>query len=188
MSTTEDWSKPQAQGDPEGGVLRAPEQGRYGPIYPENAGLPRLHDHREDQARHRGRRSARTARGSRTRSTAHPARARTAASCTTCAGCCSTSAGHVLHVPGHLRHRLRQVHRGRRRAVRADGHQHDLREARGLPDGLEDERAGVRQVRPRAPVPELPRVRRVPVRHRRRDQEGAGAQAARSPTMLDQMQ
>ena len=73
--------------------------------------------------------------------------------------------GDVLHVPGHLRYGFRQVHRGRGRAVLKDGRQHDLREARRIPDGLEDERAGVHQVRPRAPVPELPRIRRISVRH-----------------------
>ena len=51
----------------------------------------------------------------------------------------------------------------------------------GFPDGLEDESRGVRQVRPGAPVPQLPRVRRVPVRHRRRDQEGARRSRRRSP-------
>ena len=55
-------------------------------------------------------------------------------------------------------------------------HQHGLRESRRVPRGLEDERAGVHQVRPRAPVPELPGIRRVSVRQRRRDQEGAQAQ------------
>ena len=55
-------------------------------------------------------------------------------------------------------------------------HQHGLREPRRVPRGLEDERPGVHQVRPRAPVPELPRIRRVPLRERRRDQEGAQAQ------------
>ena len=34
----------------------------------------------------------------------------------------------------------------------------------GFPDGLEDERAGLHQVRPRTPVSELPRIRRIPVR------------------------
>ena len=46
----------------------------------------------------------------------------------------------------------------------------------GFPEGLEDQPAGVRQVRPRASLPELPRIRRVSVRERRRDQEGAEAQ------------
>ena len=42
----------------------------------------------------------------------------------------------------------------------------------GLSDGLEDEHRRVHQVRPGPPVPELPGVRRVSVRHERRDQEG----------------
>ena len=51
----------------------------------------------------------------------------------------------------------------------------------GFPDGLEDEPRGVRQVRPGAPVPELHGVRRVPVRHARRDQEGPEDQGTPSP-------
>jgi hypothetical protein len=42
-----------------------------------------------------------------------------------------------------------------------------VREPGGLPRGLEDQSRGVRRVRPRAPLPELHRVRRVPVRDRR---------------------
>ena len=39
-----------------------------------------------------------------------------------------------------------------------------LEKLEGFPRGLEDERASVHQVRTRAPVSELPRMRRVPVR------------------------
>ena len=46
----------------------------------------------------------------------------------------------------------------------------------GFPRGLEDECPGVHQIRPRAPLPELPGIRRVPLRERRRDQEGPQAQ------------
>ena len=46
----------------------------------------------------------------------------------------------------------------------------------GFPEGLEDKCAGVHQVRPRAPVPELPGIRRVSVCQCRRDQEGPEAQ------------
>ena len=60
--------------------------------------------------------------------------------------------GHLLHVSGHLRHRLRQVHRGCRRAVHEVRHQYGLREPGGLPGGLEDEHAGVHQVRAGAPA------------------------------------
>ena len=66
--------------------------------------------------------------------------------------------------------------RTRSRCSRSTGINTVFENLEGFPDGLEDEPAGVRQVRPRAPVPELPRVRRVPVRHGRRDQEGAEAQ------------
>ena len=46
----------------------------------------------------------------------------------------------------------------------------------GLPQRLEDQAGGIRQVRPRAPVPELPRIRGISVCECRRDQEGAEAQ------------
>ncbi len=49
-------------------------------------------------------------------------------------------------------------------------------ESRRLPRGLEGEPGGVHQVRARSPVPQLPGVRRVPVRDGRRDQEGAAPQ------------
>ena len=47
----------------------------------------------------------------------------------------------------------------------------------GFPDGLEDERAGVHQVRPRPSVSELPRIRRISLRVGRRNQEGPRAEA-----------
>jgi hypothetical protein len=46
----------------------------------------------------------------------------------------------------------------------------------GLSEGLEDERAGLRQVRPRASASELLGVRRASVRQRRGGQEGAGSE------------
>ena len=55
-------------------------------------------------------------------------------------------------------------------------HQHGLREPRRVPRGLEVEPRGLRPVRPGAPVPELPGIRGVSLRQRRRDQEGAQAQ------------
>ncbi len=53
---------------------------------------------------------------------------------------------------------------------------HRLRKPRRLSDGLEDQCPGIRQVRPRASVPELPGIRRVSLCECRRDQEGAQAQ------------
>ena len=58
----------------------------------------------------------------------------------------------------------------------SDRHQHRLRKPRGLSRGLEDQCPGVRQVRPRAPVPELPGIRRVSLREFRRNQESAQGQ------------
>ena len=46
----------------------------------------------------------------------------------------------------------------------------------GLPQRLENQAGGIRQVRPRAPVPEFPRIRGISLCERRRDQEGTQAQ------------
>ena len=46
----------------------------------------------------------------------------------------------------------------------------------GFPEDWKENSEGVHQVRPRTPVPEFPGVRGVPLRHRRRDQEGATTQ------------
>ena len=46
-----DWSKPAAMAIPKEGFFKL-EQGRYGPLFPQYPRVPRLHDHREDQARH----------------------------------------------------------------------------------------------------------------------------------------
>ena len=66
-------------------------------------------------------------------------------------------------------------------------HQYRLREPRRVPRRIGRPTRGIRQVRPRAPVPELPGIRRIPLRECRRDQEGTEAKAAFS-NMLDQMQ
>ncbi len=58
----------------------------------------------------------------------------------------------------------------------AFGPQHGLRKPGRLSQGLEVERPGVHQVRPRTSVPELPRIRRIPVCECGRDQEGTQAQ------------
>ena len=85
--------------------------------------------------------------------------------------------GSALPVPGHLRHRLRQVHRGRGRAVRrrpASPPSSPISKA--FPrTGRPTPTAFIKFVREHQ-CPQLPRVRRVPVRHGGRDQEGAAAQ------------
>ena len=50
---------------------------------------------------------------------------------------------HLLHVPGHLRHRLRQIYRGRGHIFSSTRAQYRVREPRRLPGGLEIEPAGV---------------------------------------------
>ena len=62
-------------------------------------------------------------------------------------------------------------------AVQGDWCRYDLRKARRVSHGLEDERTGVHQVRPRPSVSELPRVRRIPVRVSHRNQEGPRTEA-----------
>ena len=84
--------------------------------------------------------------------------------------------GLALPVPGHLRHGLRQVHRGRDEDVQQTGISTVFTNLEGFPEDWQENPDGVHQVRPRAPVPQLPGVRRVPVRDGRRDQEGAAAQ------------
>src|SRR3954467_15015272 len=85
--------------------------------------------------------------------------------------------GQVLHVPRNFRHRFRQAHRRRRSALQSNRRRYRLRKARGVSRRPEDERTGVHQAPARTPVSELPRVRRIPVRVSRRNQEGACAQA-----------
>ena len=46
----------------------------------------------------------------------------------------------------------------------------------GFPEDWKTNASRIRQVRPRAPMPELPGIRRISLRERRRNQEGAQAQ------------
>ena len=173
--TSQDWTKPAAMAIPKEGYFKL-EQGRYGPIYPEDPRLLRLHHHREDQARHGGGHPRVRQRRSRRRSPGCPT-ASPCSSCTTCAGCSSTSARTPTScIRASSTPTSTSTPRTPSRSSRKYGHQHGLREPRRLPRGLEDEHAGVHQVRPGAPAPELPGVRRVPVCERGRDQEGAEAQ------------
>ena len=55
MTTTDqDWTKPSAMAIPPEGYFKE-ERGRYGPVYPEDARLPRVLHHREGQGGPRGR-------------------------------------------------------------------------------------------------------------------------------------
>src|SRR4051812_41685961 len=167
----------QASGDghSERGLLQ-PRAGTVRPDVSTDGRLPRLHDHREDQAGDR-RGDPRLRQEDRRHDRREPARARPVAAPLPAMGALRHRSGEVLHVPRNFRHRFRQVHGRRGSALQSDRCRYHLREARRISDGLEDERPGVHQLRARAPVSELPRVRRIPVRVSRRNQKGAGAQA-----------
>ena len=125
-------SRPRAAGDPEGGLFHA----RAGPVRTRSIPrTPACHGFTIIAKIKPGTSEAIRAYGKTTREgrRGRPARARAAAAALPAVGALRHRRRHVLHVPGHLRHGLRQVHRGRRRPLHEDGHQHDLREARGFP-------------------------------------------------------
>ena len=157
MAADNDWSKPKARAIPKEGYFTL-QQGRYTPDVFPNTGVSWLHHHRQDQARHRSCNPRGTARASRRPS--RRVRMRSAhCSCIICGGCCSISAPTHTSCIKASSIRISTVHRGRRRAVQGDGRRHHLRAARRISGGLEDERSGLHHVRPRTPVPQLPRIR-----------------------------
>jgi hypothetical protein len=131
-----DWSKPAAMAIPKGGAFK-PEQGRYGLIYPRtpaNYGfsiLAKVKPGREAAVREYGK-------------TIEAA----------VAGDPFVLAPLKLHY--HLRHRLRQVYRGRSRALRFDRHHDSIHKSRRIPRELAGERACDQQVLPGPSMPELP--------------------------------
>ena len=160
-----DWSKPAAMAIPKGGFFKL-EQGRYGPIFPKTPAcygfsiLAKIKPGRE-------RPSASMARRSRkpwpSRPTASPC-----SNCITCAGCCSTSkATPTSCIRASSTPTSTSIPRMPWRSSRQYRHHDGIRESRGLPRGLENERARVHQVRPGTPMPELPGIRRIPVCERR---------------------
>src|SRR5690242_8588184 len=135
----------------------------------------RLFDHRQSQRGPGGRRPC-LWQANRRGDQGQPRRARAAAATLPALGALRRRLGTALPISGHLRHRLRQVHRGCGATVQRDRNHHGVHELGGLPRGLEGKPRGIHQVRPGPPVPELLGVRGVPLRHRRRDQEGTTAQ------------
>ena len=135
------------------------------PGLPQDPRLLRLHHHREDQAGHESEAIRDYGKNIEKAIARLPDGLAVAASCTTCAGCCSTSARtRYFMYQGIFDTDFDKYTEDAVALFTQVRHQHGLREPRRLPRGLEDEPAGVHQVRPRAPVPELPGVRRVPVR------------------------
>ena len=159
MAADNDWSTPKALAIPKEGYFTL-QQGRYGPTYPRTPAchgftiIAKIKPGTEADIRAYGD----TDREDHRRESAC---ARAAPAALPPVGAVRHRLRHVLHVSRHLRYGFRQVHRGRDRAVQGDGRRHHLREARRIPGGLEDERAGLHQVRSRTSVPELPRIRGI---------------------------
>ena len=144
--------------------------------YPQDAGLLRVLDHRQGEGGPRGGRPGIRQDRSRRRSRA-ARRCWRRCGCTTCGGCCSTSGpACTFSTRASSTPTSTSTPRTRSQLFSATGITTVFTNLEGFPGGLEGEPGGIHQVRPRAPVPQLPGVRRVPVRHRRRDQEGAAAE------------
>ena len=160
---TQDWGKPQAMAIPKEGYFEL-EAGEIRPGLSADARVLRLHDHRQGQARTRAghpriRQEDRRIRRRRTRSFLAPLK---------------------LH---YLRWVLFDVgdeqlfmyqgifdtdfdnYPDDAIASFKDRHHDGVRESRGLPRGLENERARVREILSRPSAAELPGVRRVSLRH-----------------------
>ena len=168
-----DWTKPAAMAIPKEGYFKL-EQGRYGPIFPRPLRAMASRSSRRSSLAG-SKPSASTARRSRRRWRA----TRTASqcsSCTTCAGCSSTSRGRPTScIRASSTPTSTSTPRMPWLSSRRPASPRSSKTSRAS-RGLEDERAGVHQVRPRTPVPELSGIRGVPVRERRGDQEGAQAE------------
>ena len=169
--TDQNWTKPAAMAIPKEGLFRT-RAGTVRPIFPRTPAcygfsiIAKVKEGREETVRAYGKTIEETIASS-------PEALAPLAPALPAVGAVRRRVRLALSVPGHLRHRLRQVHRGCGRLVQRDRHHDGVHESRRLSRGLEGEPGGIHQVRARAPVPQLPGVRRVPVRHRRRDQEGA---------------
>ncbi len=149
-ASEQDWTKPVGDGDPAGGLLQRgarPVRARL----PEDARLPRILHHREGEGGPRGR-------GPRVRED-HRGDHRSQSGGLGAAEVALPALESLrrrfrlaLPVHGHLRHRLRQVHRGRGAAVQRDRHHDHLHPTRRVPGGLEGEPGRVHQIRSGSPA------------------------------------
>ena len=174
-ATDQDWTKPAAMAIPKEGYFEE-ERGRYGPVFPRTPAcygfsiIAKVKEGREEAVRAYGRTIEETI-----------------------ADSPEVLAPLKLHyLRWHaLRHRsgLHFQYQGifdtdfdkyTEDAVQlfsADRHHHDLRpNLEGFPEDWKENPDGVHQVRPRAPGAQLPRIRRISLRDRRRDQEGAAVE------------
>jgi hypothetical protein len=160
-----DWTKPKAMAIPKEGYFKV-EQGRYGPLFPRTPAchgftiIAKIKPGTEEEIRQYGKKLENAL-----------------------AGAPHVLAPLQLHYlrwvlfdigqdkyfmyQGDLRHRLRQVHRGRGCAVYSDWDQYDFRKARRISLRLENQCSGVHQVPTRTSVSEFFGVRRVSVRYSR---------------------
>ena len=125
MSATDlDWTKPAALAIPKEGYFEE-ERGRYGPVFPRTPAcygftiIAKVIPGREEAIREHGRTiQAAVEKRSRGSGSAEAALSAVAA--------VQSRRRPVFPVPGHLRHRLRQVHRGCGDAIRPVGHRNHL--------------------------------------------------------------
>ena len=118
-SKTQDWSKPAAMAIPKGGFFQDKvEQGRYGPIFPKTPAcygfsiVAKVIPGREEVFYKYAKKHRENDRGA-------AGRPRRPAVALSALGALSDQGGHLLHVSGHFRHRLRQVYRRRVDAISA---------------------------------------------------------------------
>ena len=146
-----DWTKPAAMAIPKEGYFEE-ERGRYGPILPTDSRLLRVLHHREGEGGPRGRGPG-VRQDHRRDHRSEPGGVGAAQVALLAVESLRRRFWSALPVHGHLRHRLRQVHRGRGAAVQRDRHHDRFHPISKVPGGLEGEPGGVHQIRPRSPVP-----------------------------------
>ena len=170
------WTKPAAMAIPKGGFFEG--QGRTGTVRPDLPQDPRvlwLLDHREDQARHGEERFYEYAKKIEEAVAGRPTPSR-CSSCTTCAGCSSINGETYFMYQGIFDTDFDKYTEDAVALFSTSGLNTVFENLEGFPEDWKTNPAGLRQVRPGAPVPELPGIRGVSLCERRRDQESAQAQ------------
>ena len=176
-----DWSKPAAMADPEGRIFRTrrrPVRARLSA----NARLLRLLGHRQGEGGS-GRSDPAVRQGDRGGGGGRSGCASKPCACTISVGCCSMlDLGLYFQYQGIFDTDFDKYTEDAIEIFTASGLTTAFTRPRGFSRRLEGRTPPRYQVRPRAPVPQLSRVRRISVRHGGRDQEGTAAGRRRSPT------
>ena len=173
--TDHDWTKPAAMAIPEGGLFRAGAWAVRADISA-NAGLLRVLDHREGEGGARGG-GAGVRQADPGRDCGQSRMCWRRCACTTCAGC-SSMWDPDLHFQyqGIFDTDFDKYTEDAVALFSATGITTVFTNLEGFPEDWKENSGRVRQVRPRASLPQLPGVRRVSVCDGRRDQEGAAAE------------